>query len=263
MITMSRTLILFVLASSVLLLSAATPMASDDFTSAEKELLALFKSKLTVSAPKTKKGIDRSSLPAAAMKTSSHEYLETYGPQAGKTFTRTVKPTRTYPKEWPVSSKGAVTDTVPGDYVFYEILDDKRGVIAPVELDLHSSVQVAYEPGEIMVPNSDKVAPYDIKVLVYDLTNPTSVKHSGQFKVTTVDRGQWSVKTPAGTFDCVMFTITYDGKVGPASVKDTAIIFVSPDHGVIAKVTRNKVSAFLVYNADDKLAFVLNKMPAK
>jgi hypothetical protein len=71
------------------------------------------------------------------------------------------------------------------------------------------------------------------------------------------------VKTPAGEFDCVMFTIKYDGKVGPANVHDTALAFVSPEYGIIARVTRNKISAFLVYNADDRFAYALAKKPAK
>ena len=235
---------------------------AEELTYQERELFKCFDGKVTIEPQKTKKAIDRAALPAVAMKASTREYLETHGPHAGKVFTRTVKPTRSYPKSWPATSKGAVTDTIPGDYVFYQIMDKDRGLISLVELDLHSTVQVAYQPGEIMVPSSGNVDPYKVKVKVYDLNNPTSVKHTGEFNVQTKDRGQWTVKTPAGTFDCVLYTTTYNGSVGPASVKDTAMVFVNPEHGVIAKVTRNKVSAFLVYNADDRFGFVLNKKPA-
>ena len=59
-----------------------------------------------------------------------------------------------------------------------------------------------------------------------------------------------------------MYSTTYDGKVGPASVKDTSIVFVNPEVGVVGRVTRNKVSAFLVYNSDDRYAYVLSEKPA-
>ena len=58
-----------------------------------------------------------------------------------------------------------------------------------------------------------------------------------------------------------MYTIRYDGKVGPASVKETAIVFANAEHGCIAKVTRNKGTAFLVYNSDQREALVLVEKP--
>lgn len=263
MTTIQKSLAFLLVTGSVAFFSAAATIPENELTSREKELFSHFNGKVKLEASKTKKGIDRSALPLAAMKSSSNEFLETHGPHAGKTFVRTVKKTDTYPKTWPISEKGAVTDTLPGDYVYYQILDKERGLITPLELDLHATIQGAYTPGVMMVPISGKVAPYKIKVKVYDLTNPNSVKHTGEFHASATDRGQWIVSTPAGEFECVMYTLEFDGRVGPASVKDTALVFVNPEFGVIARVTRNKVSACLIYNTDDRFAYVLNKKPSK
>jgi len=254
---MHRALTAFGLLLWVSSTALAYPQAS--LTSTETSLIKFFDGNLTLKPSTSKDDIDRSTLPKAAMQASSGSFLETFGPGKGKEFTRTVKATKTYPKTWPASTAGAVTETIPGDLVLYQILDPKRGLVAPLGLDMHQAVQVAYEPGELMIPMESKLAAYDMKLKVYSLTDPTKVTHTGDLKVTSTDRGQWTVDVPGGSFECVMYTITYDGKVGPASVKDTAIVFVNAKEGVIAKVTRSKVSAFLVYSADDRFAYVKAK----
>jgi hypothetical protein len=72
-----------------------------------------------------------------------------------------------------------------------------------------------------------------------------------------VDRGVRRITTPGGVFDVVMYRSDYQGEIGPASVKDTGIIFVSPTHGVVASVNHKKVSAMIFYNKDTRLAFAL------
>ena len=234
------------------------PTADQDLSSREKELLKYFKNSLTMVPQRTKKMIDREALIEVCMKPSELMFLHV----GGKTFKHSVVETKVYPKKWPVSTRSAVTDTIPGGIVLYEIHSPEYGIIAPTELDLSASVYVNYEPGQLIIPNGKDIKPYTMKVFSYDLHNPTTVQHSGELKVTTYDRGQWTVTTPGGTYDCVMYSTTYDGKVGPASVKDTSIVFVNPEVGVVGRVTRNKVSAFLVYNSDDRYAYVLSEKPA-
>jgi hypothetical protein len=245
----------------VILVGSGTAAAQqpEELTSKEKAFIKYFGGNLTLKPSLSKDTIKRSDLPSAALKESTATFLETWGPQKGKLFTRTIKATKHYPKTWPVSPVGAVTETIPGNFVYYKILDISKGLIAPVELDVHAAIQAAYEPGELLVPIGPKIEPYDMKVLVYNIADPTKVSHSGSLKVTAQDRGQWSVSVPGGTYECVMFTIEFDGKVGPASVKDMAIVFVNLEQGVIARITRTKVSAFLVYNTEDRFSYVLAK----
>ena len=255
--TTSRICVILGIASVLGWTQAATAQAT--LTRAEKALIKLFDGSLTLTVSTNKDVIDRSSLPAVAMKASKGEFLETFGPNKGKVFTRTIKNTRTYPKTWPKSPVGTITETIPGDVVLYEMLDVERGLVAPLGLDLHQSVQVAYEPGELMVPLGPNVKPYEMKLQVYNLTDPKKVTHTGSLKVSASDRGQWTVVVPGGTFECVLYAIAYDGKVGPANVTDTALVFIDPHEGIVAKVTRSKVSAFLVYNQDDRFAYVKAK----
>ena len=238
---------------------AAQPSTDQELTSREKDLLEYFKDSLSIVPQRTKKMIDRESLIEVCMKPSELTFLHV----GGKKFVHTVAKTTVYPKKWPVSSKSAITNTIPSEVVLYEIHSPEYGIIAPAELDLAASVYVNYEPGQLIIPNGKKIKPYTMKVLSYDLHDPTTVQHSGELKVTTADRGQWTVTTPGGTYDCVMYTTIYDGKVGPASVEDSSIVFVNPVVGVVGRVTRNKVSAFLVYNSDDRYAYVLCEKPSK
>ncbi|MCH2160471.1 MAG: hypothetical protein MK085_01220 [Phycisphaerales bacterium] len=242
-------------------LGAVRSGVAPDLTSQEKALLKYFEGKLSAEPVRTGSKIDRNALGKAWMTPASAEYFEAYGPNKGKTFTRTVKATGKYPEKWPYPEAGAVTVTIPGEYVFYDAMTPDRGVVTRTELDMGASVHVVYEPGEVVLPIGKNTSVYTTRLKVYDLHDPGAVKHSGKLEVTSMDRGDWKVTTPAGIFTCAMFTVTYDGSVGPANVKDTAIMFVHPEHGCVAKVTRNKVSAFLVYNSDDRMAFVLTKKP--
>jgi hypothetical protein len=235
------------------------PTVDQDLTSREKELLKYFKNSLTMVPQQTKKWIDREAILKECMKPCERAFLHV----GGEKFSHAVATTKMYPKKWPVSNHSAITNTIPGEVVMYEILSPEYGIIAPTELDLSASVYVNYEPGQLIVPNGKNLKPYTMKVFSYDLHNPTTVQHSGELKVNSIDRGQWTVKVPGGTFDCVMYSTTYDGKVGPASVEDTCIVFVNPEIGVVARVTRSKVSAFLVYNSDDRYAYVLAEKPTK
>lgn len=240
-------------------MGAIHPTAGVELTSAERDLIKYFGGKLTLEPIRAGDPIDRATVARAWMKPTSAEYLETSGPNKGKTFTRTVKTTRKYPEKWPYPKAGAVTATIPGEFVFYDAMTPDRGVVTRTELDMGASVHVVYEPGEVIVPAGKNIPTYTTDVKVYDLHNPGSVQHTGKLKVTAKDRGDWKVTTPAGTFNCAMFTVTYNGSVGPANVKDTAILFVHPELGCVGKITRNKVSAFLVYNSDERMAFVLSK----
>lgn len=256
-----RALFIFICAVVSAVLVGAGTAPSDDLTSAEQDLIELFGSKLAMKPIKGGTPIDRESLVKAWMTSMTGGFLETHGPHKGKVLKRSVTSTKKYPAKWPNKKNGAITINLPGEFVYYEVHDDDRGVMIPTELDIANSVHVVYEPGELALPAGKDTSEYTTSVKVYALHDPGSVEHSGSLRINAQDRGEWNVTTPAGTFPCVMYTIRYDGKVGPASVKETAIVFANAEHGCIAKVTRNKVTAFLVYNSDQREALVLVEKP--
>lgn len=68
--------------------------------------------------------------------------------------------------------------------------------------------------------------------------------------------------TRAGEFDCLLLRLDDDGQVGPASVKDTNLRFISPEMGLVASVEGKRVSALLFDNTDTRIAMALQEPPA-
>ena len=69
--------------------------------------------------------------------------------------------------------------------------------------------------------------------------------------------GAYEVTVPAGTFETVLFSWRYDGKVGPARVKDDQYWFFADGLGPVARINMKDISAMLVYRDTSKVAGVL------
>ena len=149
----------------------------------------------------------------------------------------------------------------PNEVLFGE-LDGSGSLVQHSSQDLTQSVLSRYSPPEPMLTKG--MAPgasvkSDIQVAVYDLSNTSQETHSGQLALTYTYVGAYKVTVPAGTYDTVLFKWDYDGKVGPASVKDVQYWFYAKGVGPVAMINRQDVSAFLIYNKDTKGGDVLLK----
>jgi hypothetical protein len=141
---------------------------------------------------------------------------------------------------------GQVTEE--GHFVVHSASNKKQGVLTrydPPEPVLRTGMK----PGE-----SRKKT---IGIKVYDLTNTERRRHTGSLDLTYTYIGAYEVTVPAGTFETVLFKWEYDGKVGPASVKDTQYWFFGRDIGPVAMIEETSVSAMLIYNDHTKFAHVL------
>lgn len=160
------------------------------------------------------------------------------------------------PNDWPKGDSAPVLFTVPGHSSNWMIRSGDS-IVVPVQADLTESVSVRYDPPEVRAFAGTDPKPAAMSVKVFDIHGTGSPKHTGSLKVTARDRGVWKVSTPGGTFDAVLYRIDYKGEIGPASVDDSSLVFVSPTAGIIASVNHKKVSAFLLYNADTRFAYTL------
>jgi hypothetical protein len=65
------------------------------------------------------------------------------------------------------------------------------------------------------------------------------------------------VKVPAGTFDAELIRWDYQGKVGPADIKQTDFRLIAPHAGMVAMIQSKHISAMLIYNDNTKLGKLL------
>jgi hypothetical protein len=96
-----------------------------------------------------------------------------------------------------------------------------------------------------------------LKINVYDLDDPSDLEHEGTLDLTITYIGAYKVTVPAGTFDAAAMRWHFKGKIGPATVEDTAVRFVANDVGMVAAAEQKDIAAFLIYNDDSKIGKVL------
>ena len=148
-----------------------------------------------------------------------------------------------------------------GAAFFQKASDGSLHTIA--EQDLGNKVLSRFAPGEPMIipglkPGESRKS--TLQVSVYDLSDLDTVTHSGSLDVTYTYIGAYRVTVPAGTYDAVLIRWTYDGKIGPASIKDTQHRFIAPGAGMIAMAQIRSISAMLIYNDHTKHGKVLQQV---
>lgn len=232
---------------------ASSTVPEDPLRPDEIALLGIFKGDVQVTTSDER--IDRAKLLDRVLESGAVDFVR-YSDGDRKPTRITSSPAARTPPGWPSGDGKPMMIGVPGESTSW-LVRSGDAVVMPVQLDLEQSVSVRYDPPEIRFFAGPDPKPVDMGVEVYDLHGTGSPEHTGSLRVTMVDRGVRRIKTPGGTFDVVMYRSDYKGEIGPASVKDTGIIFVSPTHGVVASVNHKKVSAMIFYNKDTRIAFAL------
>jgi hypothetical protein len=135
-------------------------------------------------------------------------------------------------------------------------------LVVVAEQDLEHKVLSRFTPGEpLIVPGlkPGESRQFQLKVEVAELSDPTDIEHSGSLDVTYTYVGTYSVTVPAGTYEAALIKWDYEGKVGPASIKDSYYRFIAPSAGMVAMIENKRISAMLIYNEKTKLGKVLEK----
>jgi hypothetical protein len=143
-------------------------------------------------------------------------------------------------------------------------LADGSLVMAGVE-DFKSASVTRYDPPEPFLPKG--IAPGEerrsrMAVSVYPKGDLRTASHRGALAVNYRYLGAHRFAAPAGVYDAVVMKSIFDGHIGPAHLQDTQYRFFAPGVGLLASIEIRRVSAFLLYQSDMRVARVLVE-PAK
>jgi hypothetical protein len=133
-------------------------------------------------------------------------------------------------------------------------------IVSPSEQDLSQGVLTRYSPSRpVLLPGMQPGAQQTttLRVNVYDISDPSTVTHTGSLTLTVTYLGRYQVTVPAGTYLAALVKWQYNGQVGPATVSDVEYRFFADGVGPVAVIDKQSVSAFLVYNNDTKFGKVL------
>ena len=190
-------------------------------------------------------------------------YIRTAGDHAGQIETISLLGTSRTPETPVGATSEGWAQRDPKQWTRYLQLED-RGIHVPTSINVPNAVISKFDPPEPMILvglQPGKACTQNTSINVYDIGDPTTVAHSGTLTMEYRDLGGYKVTVPAGTFDARLIKITYKGTVGPANVNDSAWVFYAKSVGPIAFVDHKDVSAFLIYNKDERFAAVLQSLP--
>lgn len=135
-------------------------------------------------------------------------------------------------------------------------------VFTIAEKDLDNKVLSRFAPGDpLIIPGLQpgQSATSSVKVNVYNLDDLKKVSHSGSLDVTYTYLGTYRVTVPAGSYDAALVKWSYNGKIGPATIKDSQYRFLAPGAGMVAMIQIRSISAMLIYNDHTKRGKLLEK----
>lgn len=129
--------------------------------------------------------------------------------------------------------------------------------------DAGSDRLVVYRPGLVLEPRMAVGESKRVKTSLATHRGGRSgkVEYRGQLDYTTTYVGAYRVETPAGIFDARLLAHEYEMKIGPAKAHYRSYGFYVDDVGMVAEVSKEKVTALLLYRRSDRAARVLEEMP--
>jgi len=134
------------------------------------------------------------------------------------------------------------------------------GAVIAAEEDRDHEVLSRFTPGEPLIilglkPGESRQV--TVKVQVAPLSKPDKISYKGALTISYTHIGAYKVKVPAGIFDAELIRWDYQGKVGPADVKQTDLRLIAPRAGMVAMIQSKNISAMLIYNDNTKLGKLL------
>jgi hypothetical protein len=207
--------------------------------------------------------IDPAALVRAAMRSSPSQFLMIDGPDKGQHVSVSMHDDVTLPTgEKPIAGQVWSLD-VPQVMRQY-IIKDKGGLRAPLIVLKPGDYGMSYNPPEPMllveVAEGDSKS-FEMDVRVLPVKDSTETKYQGRIRTTYTNKGSYRMTTPAGAFDGMVVRCDYQGKVGPATMNDSDLRIYSPEVGLLAIVTHNRLHAMLLVNRDKHIALLLAKDP--
>ncbi len=185
---------------------------------------------------------------------SVHTFVRTSGTNTGQVESIRLKGATTSQSKW--------TQEDPAHWTRY-LNPTSTGIRVPSAVNVPNAVISKYAPAQPLILSDitpGTVVSETVAVKVYDLNDPSTVSYTGTLKMDYQDLGGFKVQVPAGTYDTRLIKVTYDGKVGPASVQDSAWVLYAQGVGPVAFVNYKDVSAFLFYDKESRFGAVLQSV---
>ena len=121
-----------------------------------------------------------------------------------------------------------------------------------------------YDPGEPEL--LDNISQGEVRTSSYgvravSMSNTADVRATGTLQVSYQYLGMYRANTPAGTFDTYGVKKALSGKVGSTAISTTLYVFYAPGIGEVARIDHVNVRAFLLYNQDTRVGYLLESLP--
>ncbi len=182
------------------------------------------------------------------------EFRVVSGKQTGKTIKHVLKQQQEY------HSEALWRYAIGEHYAAYVKLSDDGSISLVTDSDRDKGVISRYAPVEPVIlagfkPGQSKRLTIEVKV--YDLDDPDDITHTGELTLTYTYVGAYELNVPAGTYQAALIRSIYEGRVGPADVKDVQYRFFAEDVGEVARIDHTDIAAFLIYKDQSKSGKVL------
>jgi hypothetical protein len=140
----------------------------------------------------------------------------------------------------------------------------RHEVVKLAQEDADSDRLVVYRPGLALDPGMrvGQSKTKNARISSYKRKKRDTVEYDGTLEYTVSYLGAYRVKTPAGDFDTRLLRHEYRIKIGPARSNNVSYSFYADGVGNVAEVSRDDVSAVLVYRRKTLAARVLLTLPS-
>ncbi len=141
-------------------------------------------------------------------------------------------------------------------------LPDGNEVVITGAIDRKEGVRTEFNPAKPLIPRGLEPGAQrrtSTWVRVMDLDKPGRLRHEGELGVTLTHLGNLHVQIGFGEFDVYLLRLEAQGKIGPAKIMHRQYYFYAEDTGLVAFVETRKITAFAIYEKNERQAMVLER----
>lgn len=123
-------------------------------------------------------------------------------------------------------------------------------IVIEAEETLGAKMLSRFTPPQPLVPAGMKAGDTteaEADVAVYRVGRPDRVKHTGALRIRCRYLGAFEVRVPSGRYTAALLKSTFEGKIGPANVRETEYRFLAEGVGTVAMAVKRNNSAVLIY----------------
>jgi hypothetical protein len=128
--------------------------------------------------------------------------------------------------------------------------------------DRKEGVRTEFNPAKPLIPRGlepggQRRTSSRVRIMGFD--KPGRLRHEGEVDITLTHLGNFHVQIGFGEFDAYLLKLEAQGKIGPAKIMHRQYYFYAEDTGLVAFVETRKISAFAIYEKNERQAMVLER----